>query len=409
VDLGGIVGEPLGVSTITNNGTIRFTLGLFSNAWGGGQTRISGTGELILDGATIGSGAGGTFVNGAGHTIRGCGTINAPFLNEGTVALECSAPQSAARIGGRAVPARYTPEGQVTVPGVAIENRGMISIARGDLSISGPEKARYPLEVAAPTVVTNKGTISAAGGKITLEKSVTLDNTRGGRLSADGGIVSLGGMTGATVIGGRLEATEGTRQRKVENQRGAPGFGSIFFVEKAVTLRDVTLGPAATLLTAAGGVSTAAGMRVVNDGLNRIAGRFVITPGTAYIQNVGETVLDGGELVGAIMRGTGRGGAGVGLSGATIASTPATLRFYARNESRGASFVLELPQAAELKGRLYDAAGREVARLADGIKGAGVHDFAVDAGVPNGIYFARMIVTRQGASDVLSARVAVVH
>jgi hypothetical protein len=52
-----------------------------------------------------------------------------------------------------------------------------------------------------PTVIKNKGTISAAGGHITLEKSVTLDNTGGGGLTVGGGGVSLGGMTGATVIG----------------------------------------------------------------------------------------------------------------------------------------------------------------------------------------------------------------
>jgi hypothetical protein len=409
VDLGGIVGEPEGVCTITNNGTIRFTQGLFSNSWWGGQTRISGTGELILDGATIGSGAGGTFVNGAGHTIRGCGTINAPFLNEGTVALECSAPQSAARIGGQPAPARWTPEGQVTIPGVSIENRGKISIARGDLSISGPAPARYPLEVAAPTVVTNKGTISAAGGKITLEKSVTLDNTGGGRLSTDGGIVSLGATTGATVIGGRLDAAAGSNPRRAESLRGAPGFGNLFRVEKAVTLRDVTLGPAATLVTAAGGVTTAAGARVVNEGTNRIAGTFVVTPGTAYYQTTGETLLEGGELVGAIMRALGRGGAGVGPSGATIASAPATLQFYARNEARSASFVLELPHAADLDGRIYDAAGREAGRFASGPRDAGVHTFAVGADVPNGIYFARMVVTTSAGSEMRQARVAVVR
>jgi len=410
LDLGGIIGEPEGVCTITNNGTIRFTQGLFSNGWWGGQTVISGTGELILDGATIGAGSGGTFVNGAGHTIRGCGTINAPFLNEGTVALECSAAKSAARIGGQAVPAKWRPDGTVEMPSGSIENRGRISIARGELSIAGPAAARYPIEVAVPTVVSNKGTISAGGGRITLEKGVTVDNTGGGRLSADGGVVSLGGMTGATVIGGRLEAGRGNL-RKAVSLRGAPGFDNAFRVDKAVTLRDVTLGPAATLLTAAGGVTTAAGSRVVNEGTNRIAGTFVVSPGTAYFQTTGETLLEGGQMVGTIMRGIGRGGADAAPSVATPTSTsvPATLRFYARNASRGTSLVLELPQAAELKGRLYDAAGREVARLADGVRDAGVHDFAIGAGLPNGIYFARMIVTRQGASDVLSARVSAIR
>ena len=411
LNLGGVNGDPEGVVRITNNGTIRFTQGLFSNSWWGGQTLISGTGELILDGATIGSGAGGTFVNGAGHTIRGCGTINAPFLNEGTVALECSGGKSA-RIGGQPAPAKYTPEGQVTIPGASIENRGKISIARGDLSISGPAPARYPLEVAAPTVVTNKGTISAAGGRITLEKAVTLDNTRGGVLSAAGGIVSLGATTGATVIGGRLVAGPDAKAQKAGVSRGGPAFAAaVFEVQKSVTLRDVTLGPAATLITAAGGVTTASGSRVVNEGMNRIAGTFVVTPGTAYYQTTGETVLEGGELLGAIMHGPGRGEAGI--SGATITSAPATLQFYARNEARSASFVLELPHAADVEGRVYDAAGREVARIADGPREAGVHRFALGrsggAGLTNGIYFGRMVVTNAGVREVLQSRIAVIN
>jgi hypothetical protein len=400
VDLGGIVGEPEGVCTITNNGTIRFTQGLFSNNWWGGQTRISGTGELILDGATIGSGAGGTFVNGAGHTIRGCGAINAPFLNEGTVALECSAPQSAARIGGQPAPARYTPEGQTTIPGVSIENRGKISIARGNLSISGPASARYPLEVAAPTVVTNKGTISAAGGNITLERAVTVQNTGAGALSANGGRVFLGGATGATVTGGRLVASAGRPKAKEGSLRGGLAFGADFQVQKAVTLRDVTLGSAATLLTAGGAVTTAEGAHFVNEGTNRVVGTMVVAPGTRYIEATGVTLLEGGEVSGLSAK---------PKAAATSASAPLELRFYARNESRGASFVLELPQAAVLKGRVYDAAGREVARIADGPREAGVHPFAVGADLANGIYFGRMTVTAQGESRVLQTRVAVVR
>src|SRR4029077_14354505 len=121
--------------------------------------------------------------------------------NEGTVSLDCSGGQTA-RVGGQAVPADRSPDGTVAMPSGAIENRGRISIARGELSICGPNPARYPIEVAVPTVIKNKGMISAAGGHITLEKSVTLDNTGGGGLTVGGGVVSLGGMTGATVIGG---------------------------------------------------------------------------------------------------------------------------------------------------------------------------------------------------------------
>ena len=127
-----------------------------------------------------------------------------------------------ARIGGRPVPAAWTPEGKAAIPGTAIENRGRISIARGALSISGPEAARYPLEVAAPTVVTNKGTITAAGGNIRVDSAVRLDNVGAGRLSADGGRVFLGGTTGATVTAAATVttgATAATTRRGIEPRR----------------------------------------------------------------------------------------------------------------------------------------------------------------------------------------------
>ena len=402
------------VQLITNNGTIRFTGGSINNGSSGRmQTIVRGTGELILEDATIGLGYGDTFVNGAGHTIRGCGSINAPFLNEGTVALDC-APAKSARIGGIAIPQSYGYDSKpLRQAAGSIENRGRISIARGVLSIAGPEAARYPIESATPTVVTNKGTIAAGAlGRITLEKSVTVDNARGTLATEGGGLMYLGGTTGATVIGGRLDAVDGSKARKAESGRGAAG-GNLFWVEKAVTLHDLTLGPDATLVTAEGAVTTAAGKRVVNDGTNRIAGRFVVPPGTRYTQIAGETLVEGGEFLGLIDHGLGRGMAGAGVLNATLASGPATLRFYARSETRGSSFALELPQAAEVDGRVYDAAGREVARIADGAREAGVYQFALGraggAGLPSGIYFGRMIVTSAGKREVLQSRIAVIE
>jgi adhesin HecA-like repeat protein len=94
---------------------------------------------------------------------------------------------------------------------------------------------------------------------------------------------------------------------------------------------------------------------------------------------------------------------------------PATLRFYGRSGSRGASFVLDLPWTAEVKGRLYDAAGREVARLADGSRSAGSYVFAINRsdgaaqGLPSGIYFARFSVMGAGANEVRNARVVVLR
>jgi hypothetical protein len=370
-------------TSLTNNGTVRVkgTIG-FGILDGGYEIYIGGKGTMVLDGGTLGYGNGSILVNRAGQTITGCGTINPPFVNQGTVSLDC---------GGSQV-ARF--------PGSFV-NRGRLNVLRGSLAIGWSGPGVLSGRIVPPAVVTNRGTISAGGGTITIEKGATVDNA-GGVLSADGGKVNLGGATGATVTGGRLDGSLGLRNEKVGMLRGGPGFAAVSFqVDKAATLRDVTLGSGATLLTAAGAVTRVEGASFVNLGTNRVQGTLVVAPGTRYVEPAGAAlVVEGGAVSGLNAK---------PVATPTSAFVPATLRFYARNESRGTSFVLELPQAAELKGRLYDAAGREVARLADGMKGAGVHDFAVDATVPNGIYFARMIVTRQGASDVLSARVAVVH
>ena len=360
-------------TSLTNNGTVRVkgTIG-FGILDGGYEIYIGGKGTTVLEGGTLGYGNGSILVNQAGQTITGCGTINGPFVNQGTVTLDC---------GGSQV-ARF--------PGSFV-NRGRLRVLRGNLAIGGNRGA----------VVTNRGTISAAGGAVTLEKGATVDNA-GGVLSADGGKVSLGGASGATVSGGRLDASVGLRGEKVGMLRGGPAFSGVSFqVDKAATLRDVTLGAGATLLTAAGAVTTLEGASFVNLGTNRVQGTLVVAPGTRYVEPTGALlVVEGGAVSGLTAK---------PIASPTSASTPATLRFYTRSEARGTSFVLELPQAAELKGRLYDAAGREVARLAEGAKGAGIHTFVVASGTPNGIYFARMTVTRQGASETLMARVAVVR
>jgi hypothetical protein len=95
--------------------------------------------------------------------------------------------------------------------------------------------------------------------------------------------------------------------------------------------------------------------------------------------------------------------------------SPEALRFFGQRGTRGASFVLELPYAAELKARVYDASGREVARLADGMRPAGVHVFSLDGsggaapGLASGVYFARAAVVSGGVSEVRTARVIVLH
>ena len=375
-------------TSLTNNGTVRvkgsINFGIYNGDY---QIFLGGKGVMILDGGTLGSGTGATLVNQAGQTITGCGTINSPFVNEGTVDFNCGGSQSA----------RF--------PGPVV-NRGRVRVLRGKLSISG-----------AAASITNHGTISASSGTITLEKGAAIDNT-GGLLAADGGNVYLGGGSGATVTGGRLDAGGGSvKAWKAASMRGGPGFESgSFQVQKAVTLRDVTLGAAGTLVTAAGGVTTLAGAQFVNQGTNRIAGTLVVSPETNYIQTSGATVLERGTISATrdlqILGGTLSGmAANKPLASPTSASAPQALQFYARTGTTGASFVLELPHAATLDGRVYDAAGREVARIADGTREAGVHTFAVgvSGALPDGIYFGRMVVTMAGEREVLQARIAVVR
>jgi hypothetical protein len=96
------------------------------------------------------------------------------------------------------------------------------------------------------------------------------------------------------------------------------------------------------------------------------------------------------------------------------AGIPASLRFYASRGATGTRLVLELPETSALRARVYDATGREVARLADGVMSAGVHFFALDGsdGSPSlatGMYFARLSVTKGGAEAIRTARVLVIH
>ncbi len=477
-------------TSLTNNGTVRVSGSInFGILDGQYSINLAGTGTLILEGGTLGSGTGATLWNKSGQTIQGCGTINPPFLNDGTVSLDCGAQLGA-------------------VPGSFV-NRKVMRVTGGKLVVSG-----------ASTKLTNRGTLSATTGAISVENGGTIDNT-GGVLSAAGGNIDLGTATTAgTVIGGKLESSG----------------GAIFRVQKAATLRDVTLGPTATLLTMGGATTTATGTRFLNQGTNRVAslGTFAVGATTDYVQTSGATALEGGaisstrdlQIQAGALRGIGTVTANVvnagdlspdanaaplrvqgdyrqtstgsfrvalaaGLSSqldvtgsATLdgalatsvadgylpapgnsfsvlsygslagkfvqsasgleaasqldvlpvygpsalalvvssalsvggpAAAPATLRFYGRRGANGSSFVLELPQAADLKGRIYDASGREVARFADGPRPAGVHVFPLrdaggaSGGLASGMYFARVVVSHGAGGDVRTARVIVLR
>jgi len=462
---------------------------------------LEGSGVLKLEGGRLGSGNGGVLLNPAGMTIEGCGTINPPFINEGTLNLEC----------GTSV---------IGAPGLW-RNRGTLRVRGGKLTVSG-----------ANTVLRNQGRFEVQK-QVTIEQGATLDNT-GSAITAAGGRVVLGGIARSTrgvvttspgtIRGGKLDAT---------------GAGE-YFVQSLATLDRVELTAPASLVTATGTITQLTGSGFTNRGTVRIlgTGRMELPSTTRYVQPGGLTSLEGGTLAGPsvqIQGGTLRGfgtvagsienggvvspelgavgirvlgdyrqlasgvlesliaGPAAGQTGRLVVSGRATLdgsmapllaggyepaagqafdvlryasfdgsfkavvgsvgprasaaglvpifaedgmklmsiattgvgdpepsvaavlRFQSRRTPQGASFVLELPYAAELDGRLYDAAGREVARLVEGARPAGVHSFAVGGsgasvrGLASGIYFARLGIVAGGVREVRTARVALLH
>ena len=87
-------------------------------------------------------------------------------------------------------------------------------------------------------------------------------------------------------------------------------------------------------------------------------------------------------------------------------SQPSTLRFYAQP----GGFILALPQAASVDVRAFDISGRQVAVLASGRLAAGEHSLALAAGsLPNGVYFARAVVTDAGVRETRNARAVVIR
>ncbi|MCA9287164.1 MAG: hypothetical protein KDA05_01180 [Phycisphaerales bacterium] len=147
----------------TNNGTT------FLNDEGVGATAImrfdesgilGGSGELRM--RTIGTlsqlntAAGVSMTNGAGHTIRGVGTINASMTNQGTVRADVS-----------------------------------VATTGTDLTLTTSAKV-------------NNTSMEAAPGSTLAINGITVDQTGGGVLLADGGTI---GLTNATILGGSVNAT----------------------------------------------------------------------------------------------------------------------------------------------------------------------------------------------------------
>jgi len=448
---------------------------------------LSGSGSVELEGGSIGSAtaAAGVIVCDSGFLIHGTGTINPPFVNNGTVDLS----------GSLKVPAGTNPW----------RNNGLIRIGRGGLLLSG-----------ANVRLVNAGRIQTtdANGALQILKGATVDN-RGGVITASAGPVRIGNLDNyGNLIGGRLESAAGGE----------------FVVGRGATLTNVTVGTTGVLHVNPSATAIVSGS-LTNLGTVRITGSGRISDGGAgqYVQKDGATWLEGGLLAtsrdlqveGGMVKGFGtitanvrsRGtlapdaGAALRIAGnytqltggtlqvaiagadqasrldvsgiATLAGSlspvlaggfapragqsfkvltydavagsfdpafaaagtapqlnpvfaagamslvangttavgdpvaVATLEFAARNTPAGTSFVLALPEAAQVKGRVYDAAGREVAVLADGALASGVHTFAVNraggVSLASGVYFARVSVLGGGIEQVRTARAIVVH
>lgn len=108
------------------------------------------------------------------------------------------------------------------------------------------------------------------------------------------------------------------------------------------------------------------------------------------------------------------GGVRLAMPGATTAVEPgapvATLRLAALPSAGVPVFTLELPNAADVRARLYDVGGREVATLVDSPLAAGRHRLEAAAGrLPSGVYFARAVVSANGAKVVRTARAIVLR
>jgi sugar lactone lactonase YvrE len=131
---------------------------------------------------------------------------------------------------------------------------------------------------------------------------------------------------------------------------------------------------------------------VVADGLNLVAGLAFASDGTAYVTSLFGQLL---EVSFAPTAGEG------GPAGAGVALAAAPNPFAA---STALSFTLTEPSDVRLA--VYDALGREVARLADGPRLSGPHTVRLDgAALAAGVYVARLQVGgRTAAATVVRTR-----
>jgi hypothetical protein len=229
------------------------------------------------------------------------------------------------------------------------------------------------------------------------------------------------GVTSVTSLRGNGRFTGSLDSSELVDPAPAPGdlFG-VLEVDGSAGLE-----PSARLAIALGRESGPA-----NDSL-RVAqalaldGTLALEAHPSFLRVAGEqyVVATAANITGAFSSVTWNGGSAAGLFDVVVEPTrvvvtvldatldvdrdpaPAALRLSALRSGADLAFALELPEDAEVQAVLYDLTGRQVARLAGGRMAAGVHGLHASAGrLPSGVYFARAEVTRNGRTDVRTAK-----
>lgn len=84
---------------------------------------------------------------------------------------------------------------------------------------------------------------------------------------------------------------------------------------------------------------------------------------------------------------------------------PSGIRFAATGGVRAPALALELPAPATVRVTVFDVMGRQLVIVADGARPAGSHQLTVPAvSVPNGVFFARALVTTAEGTRTLTTR-----
>jgi hypothetical protein len=156
------------------------------------------------------------------------------------------------------------------------------------------------------------------------------------------------------------------------------------------------------------------------------AGGFTTSPGDVY------TVLTGNAVTGTFSSVTWNGGPlpsyvkvlydptsvrvlipDISTGVDDVVRSLADLRFApANNGSDRLAFALDLPQAADVRVKIYDLRGRMVAKLPGGELGQGPHHLLADTEgrtLPSGVYFARAEFRAGGQTVIRTARALIVR